>query len=89
MKMTDLQGILTEIDELSPDDLEQVYRHIVQRREPSYWLIPGENLKAIQDIMRPVYEQTAQMTDEEINGAIDDALSEVRRERKSKTYHRD
>lgn len=77
--MADLQAILHVIDEMSPDDLEQVYRHIVQRRDPAYWLIPGENLKAIQEIMRPVYDQTAQMTDEEINSAIDDALSEVRR----------
>lgn len=87
--MTDLQNLLTTIDELSPDELEEVYRHVVQRRQPSYWLIPGENLKAIQDIMRPVYEQTATKSDEEINTVIDDALSEVRRERKSKTHRRD
>ena len=31
--------------------------------------------------MRPVYEQTATMHDEEIDGAIDEGLSEVRRER--------
>ena len=73
--MTDLQNLLTTIDELSPDELEEVYRHVVQRRQPSYWLIPGENLKAIQDIMRPVYDQNAAMSDEEINTAIDDALA--------------
>ncbi len=85
--MTDLQTLLTEIDELPPEELETVYRHIVQRRHASYWLVPGENLKAIQEMMRPVYEQTAQMTDEEINAAIDEALDEVRRERK--THRRD
>ena len=87
--MADLQTILTVIDALSPDDLEQVYRHVVQRRDPAYWLIPGENLKAIQKIMRPVYDQTAHMSDEEINSAIDEALSEVRREQSAQTHRRD
>lgn len=36
--------------------------------------------------MRPVYAQTADMTDVEIDATIDDALNEVRRERKSKTH---
>lgn len=87
--MADLQNLLTTIDELSPDELEEVYRHVVQRRQPSYWLIPGENLKAIQDIMRPVYEQNASLSDAEINTVIDDALNEVRRERQSKTHRSD
>lgn len=76
--MTDLQELLTGIDDLSPDELEQVYRRVVQRRSPAYWLVPGTNLKSILEIMRPVYEQTASMSDEE----IDEALNEVRRERK-------
>lgn len=87
--MTDLQELLTTIDDLSADDLEQVYRRVVQRRSPAYWLVPGANLKAIQEIMRPVYEQTASMSDEEIDNAIDEALSEVRRERKSTSHNRD
>ena len=87
--MTDLQELLIAIDDLSPDELEQVYRRVVQRRSPAYWLVPGTNLKAIQDIMRPVYEQTASMSDEEIDRAIDEALNEVRRERKSDSGHRD
>lgn len=86
--MTDLQELFTAIDDLSPDDLEQVYRRIVQRRSPAYWLIPGSNLKTIQDIMRPVYEQTASMSDDEIDTAIDEALDEVRRERKSTPHRR-
>ncbi|MCA0454121.1 MAG: hypothetical protein LCI00_09130 [Chloroflexi bacterium] len=86
--MTDLQELFTAIDDLSPDDLEQVYRRIIQRRSPAYWLVPGSNLKAIQDIMRPVYEQTASMSDDEIDTAIDEALDEVRRERKSTPHHR-
>lgn len=86
--MSDIETLLSEIDSLSPDELEQVYRHVVLRRQPSYWLIPGENLKAMQEIMRQVYDQTAHMRDEEINAAIDEALHEVRRERQSKTNRR-
>jgi TPP-dependent 2-oxoacid decarboxylase len=77
--MADLQVLLTEIDELSPDELEQVYRHVVQRRHPVYWLIPGERLKEIQEIMQPVYKQTAGMSDEEIDAIIDESLRDVRR----------
>lgn len=73
-----LQQVLSEIDTLSSNDLEQVYRHIVQRRQPTYWLIPGNQLKAIRGIMSPVHEQTADMSDDEINVAIDEALDEVR-----------
>lgn len=77
--MSDLQHLLTEIDELSSEDLEEVYRHIVvQRRQPLYWLVPGENLKAIEEIMQPVYDQSAEMSDDEINAVIDEAVDEVR-----------
>lgn len=79
--MSALRQVLSEIDTLSSDELEQVYRHIVQRRQPTYWLVPGDQLKAIREIMSPVHEQTANMTDDEINAAIDEALDEVRRER--------
>lgn len=87
--MADLQMLLMEIDDLSPDELEQVYRRVVQRRHASYWLIPGENLRVIHEIMQPVYEQTASMSDEEIDATIEEVLGEVRRERQSKTYRRD
>jgi len=54
--MSDLQDVLKSIDELTPDEIEQVYKHVVRRRSARYWLIPGENLKAIDAIMRPVHE---------------------------------
>ena len=74
----DLQAVLQQIDDLTPDQLEQVYRHVVQRRRADYWLIPGEYLRPIAEIMQPVREQAAYMSDDEINAAIDDALDEVR-----------
>jgi RecG-like helicase len=78
--MANLRQLLTEIDTLNDEELEMVYRHIVQRRHASYWLVPGDQLKPIQQIMRPVYEATQHLDDEEIDAAIDQALDEVRRE---------
>jgi hypothetical protein len=85
--MSEVDKLLQEIDTLSPMELERIYQHIVQRRQPGYWLIPGENLKRIRDIMQPVYEQADEMSDEEIDAAIDEALDEVRGEHK--THRRD
>jgi hypothetical protein len=53
----------------------------MQPEQPSFWLIPGERLTQIQKIMKAVHGQSAHMTDEEIDAAIDEALSEVRQER--------
>ncbi len=80
--MTDLQALKMAIDELSQDELNEIYNHLVQRRQSSYWLVPGEKLNEILEIMRPVHEATQDMTEDEINAAIDEALEEVRRERK-------
>lgn len=82
--MSNLHALLTQIDELSSEELETIYQHVVQRRHAAYWLVPGENLKAIQEIMQPVYEQTVHLNDEEIDAVIDEALDEVRRERKAR-----
>ena len=79
--MSDLSQILTEIDALEPEDLEAVYRHVVKKRHPRYWLVPGEQILRIKEIMAPVHEEAANMTEEEINAVIDEAIEEVRRER--------
>ena len=86
--MTDLQALKTAIDELSADELNEIYNHLVQRRQPSYWLIPSEKLSEILEVMRPVQEAAADMTEEEINAVIDEALVEVRRERKNQANRR-
>ncbi len=87
--MTDLEALLTTIDSLKDDEVEQIYKHIAQRRKLNYWLIPGESLRTIRDIMQPAYEQNAMMSETEINAAIDEALTEVRLERQTKTHRRD
>jgi hypothetical protein len=86
--MTDLEQVLASIDGLSSEELEVVYKHVTQRRQAGYWLVPGENLKRIQSIMESVYQQTDLMDESEINTAIDEALDEVRRERRNQTDYR-
>jgi hypothetical protein len=49
------------------------------------WEVPQENIAAIEEIMRPVHEEAAQMSEEEVNAAIDEAIAEVRRERQNKS----
>jgi hypothetical protein len=51
----------------------------------AWWVVPPENLARIKEILRPVHEDAAHLTDEEIDTAIDEALAEVRRERKAKS----
>lgn len=49
-------------------------------KQVSWWIVPPENLAEIAEIMRPVQEEAAQMS-EEVNAVIDEAIAEVRRER--------
>jgi len=81
--MTDLQSVIQAVDELSPDDLNKLYLHILERRESEWWIVPPENIAQIDQVMRSVQEEASQMSEEEINEAIDQAIAEVRRERKT------
>jgi hypothetical protein len=76
--VADLQTVMKAVDELSQDDLDKLYRHIVERRQASWWIVPPENIAKIEEILRPVHEEAAQMTEDEINGAIDQAITEVK-----------
>jgi len=79
--MSDLNAMLKAIDELPQDELDVLYRYVVQHRRADWWLIPSENISRLEQVLRPVYDQTAQMTESEINATIDEAIAEVRRER--------
>jgi hypothetical protein len=72
--MSNLSQILTGIDALPPDELEVVYQHIAKRRQAGYWLVPGEQVRRIQEMMQPVHEQSAGMSDDDINSLLDEAL---------------
>lgn len=87
--MSDLDQILTEIDTLSADELERLYQHIAKRRQARYWLVSGEVIGQLRDIMAPVHAQASRMSDTEIDALIDEALYEVRHERRNPPDSRD
>ena len=85
--MASLQNLYKVIDQLPREKLEQLNRYIHQRRTTTVWAIPPEEIKAIEELMRPTHELTAQMSEEEINSILDEALSEVRHERETQNSH--
>jgi hypothetical protein len=48
--------------------------------------VPPENLEKIAELLRPMQEDAAKMSEEEVNSAIDEAVSAVRRERAAKRH---
>jgi hypothetical protein len=79
--MTDLQALFRVVDELQPEELDQLNSYIQQRRRVTWWVVPAENLQKIAEVMQPVQQDAEHMTEDEINAIIDEALDEVRRER--------
>lgn len=84
--MTDLEPLFRTLDDLKPDELEQVRVYIENKRtyQVAWWIIPPEALAKIDEIMRPVQEEAATMSEEEVNAAIDEAIAEVRQERRER-----
>jgi len=82
--MTDMQQLFKTVDELSPEQRQQLKEYIEEREKTTWWIVPPENIAKIAEIMRPVQEDAAKMTEEEINAVIDEALAEVRNERKQR-----
>lgn len=80
-----LQEVLHAIDSMSQEEVEQVREYIDKRtRKVEWWIVPPENLAKIAEIMRPVQEDAEKMSEEEVIAAIDEAIAEVRRERKKR-----
>ena len=63
--MADVQALKAAIDTLSPNELNEIYNYLIQRRQPSYWLVPSENLTHILDIMRSAQQEAANLTEQE------------------------
>lgn len=80
--MTDLQELFRVVDELQPDELDQLNTYIQQRRRVTWWVVPSKKLQKIADVMQPVHQDAEHMTEDEINTVIDEVLDEVRRERR-------
>ncbi|MCQ3930510.1 MAG: hypothetical protein DPW16_08605 [Chloroflexi bacterium] len=81
--MTDMQMVFRAVDEMTPEELHQLQLYIRERQGVHWWVVPAENLRKIDELMRPVQEQAAQMPEEEVNQVIDEVIAEVRRERKT------
>jgi len=82
--MPDLQALLDAIDRLPPDEYQQVVEHVRERRKFWVGILPPENIAQLEEIIKPLEEDAAKMTEVEINALIDEAVGEVRRERKAK-----
>ena len=50
---------------------------------PTWWIVPPENLRKIDELLRPVQEEAAQMSEEEVNRVIDEAIAEFNEELKA------
>jgi len=85
--MVDMQRLYELIDELPRRELEQLDQYIRQRRLTTVWPVPSEEIKAIEELMRSTHELTATMDEQAINAVLDEALAEVRRERKTQSSH--
>jgi hypothetical protein len=81
--MADSQTVIKAVDELSPDELDELYRHIVERRQADWWIVSPDNIARIEEVTRPVHEEAAQMAEDEINAVIDQAIAETGHERKT------
>jgi len=80
--MADMEMLFRAVDELTTDEVNQLSDYIEKRRRVTWWVVPPENLEKVAEIMRPVQEDAAQMSENEINALIEEAIAEVRRERK-------
>lgn len=75
-----LAQILKAVDTLTPEEYEQLYRYLREQRERRIWQVPSENLAKINDVFAPVQAEAAELSEDEVNADIAEALSEVRSE---------
>ena len=75
-----LAEILEAVETLTPEEYEQLYRYLHELRERRVWQVPSDNLAKINDVFAPVQAETAELSEEEVDADIAEALSEVRSE---------
>jgi hypothetical protein len=83
--MSDLDAILIAVDQLDTTDLFKLRHYVEEKTRVVIYTLTPEQLAAIDELFRPVQEAAADMSDEEIDAAIADAVMEVRRERQTKS----
>jgi uncharacterized protein YhaN len=72
--------ILEIYESLTPDEQDQFFKHLRELRERRIWQVPSENLAKINDVFAPVQAEAAELSEEEVDADIAEALSEVRGE---------
>ncbi|MBZ0280010.1 MAG: hypothetical protein K8L97_04670 [Anaerolineae bacterium] len=80
--MVDMEMVFKAVNQMTREEIHQLTTYIEQQKKTRWWVIPPDNLEKIAEVMRPVQEDAAHMTEEEINALIDEAIAEVRLERK-------
>ena len=78
--MVDKQVLFSIVDQLPPDDLEQLYQHIKQRRQVAMVHMTTGSYPAVPDLSQ---REAADTIREEVNAVIDAALNVVRRKRET------
>lgn len=85
--MSDLESILTAVDELDPKDLIKLRDYVVNKTRSAIYALSSEQLRELMEAFSPLWEDAAKLSDEEIEQAIAEALAEVRRERQTQSRH--
>lgn len=83
--MVDMQVLFSVIDNLNANEFRQLREYIEKRAQTKLYTLTTDQLRAIDEAMRPVQQEAESMGEEEINAVIDSAIAEVRRERKAKS----
>jgi hypothetical protein len=83
--MADMQALFSVIDHLTVEELRQLRGYIEQRTQTTLYVLSADQLRAIDEAMRPVQHEAESMSETEINAVIDAAIAEVRRERKAQS----
>lgn len=78
--MVDKKYLFTLVDELSPDELEELYQHVRQRRQVIALHTATGTHQVVTDTAQ---HEPADTIREEVNALIDDAINQVRRKRET------
>ena len=78
--MVDKQMLFSMVDQLPPDDLEQLYQHLKQRRQVVALRTASGTYHAVP---ASTHQEPAETIREEVNAIVDDAISLVRRKRET------
>lgn len=76
LAMIDKQTLISMIDELPEDELEELYHYIKIRRQ----LLAFHGAEPHWDI-EPIYQKPAEIIRDEVNALIDDAIDQAKRNR--------